>query len=124
MPLSFRHTRVVLVALAACALTWAFAVTAFARPVGVEPVNASAAQPAEQSSSPAVGDHSVPDPRQVDAVLADLKRDDAPAAPASATGDGSDTGTVALVLSIVAILTALGAVSLTITRPRGRVLET
>jgi hypothetical protein len=120
---SSRLVRLLLIGLAACAVTWAYASVAAAKPVDVQPV-ASAATAAASPVTAGVGDHSVPNPRQVDAVLADLRRDGAAEENGAPSPAGSDTETVALVLSIVAILTALGAVTLTVTRPRGRVLGT
>lgn len=118
MLVSSRPFRLLLIGLAACAVTWAFASVAAAKPIDVQPT--AAASPVTAG----VGDHSVPNPQQVDAVLADLRRDGAAEENGAASPAGSDTETVALVLSIVAILTALGAVTLTVTRPRGRVLGT
>ncbi len=123
MLVSSRPFRLLLIGLAACAVAWAYASVAAAQPVDAVAVSSASTAAASPVTS-GVGDHSVPDPRQVDAVLADLRRENAAeenGAPATA---GSDTETVALVLSIVAVLTALGAVTLTVTRPRGRVLGT
>jgi hypothetical protein len=124
MLVSSRPFRLLLIGLAACAVTWAFASVAAAKPVDVQPVDPSAWTAAASPVTAGVGDHSVPDPRQVDAVLADLRRDDAAEQSGAPSPAGSDTETVALVLSIVAILTALGAVTLTVTRSRGRILGT
>ena len=118
-----RPMRLLLIGLAACAVTWAFASVASAKPI--DPAwNTPVASPAAASPVTAgVGDHSVPNPRQVDAVLADLRRENA-AGDSGVSSPGSDTETVALVLSIIAVMTALGAVTLTVTRSRGRVLGT
>ena len=62
---------------------------------------------------PAAGDTAkTPNPAQVQAVLNGI--DNKTPAPAVDTTD--DTGTIALILAIAAILAALGAVTLTITR--------
>jgi hypothetical protein len=120
-----RPMRLLLIGLAACAVTWAFASVASAKPI--DPAwNTPVASPTTAAASPAtagVGDHSVPDPRQVDAVLADLRSERA-ARSTGSSSPSSDTETVALVLSIIAVMTALGAVTLTVTRPRGRALGT
>jgi hypothetical protein len=120
--------RLLLIGLAACAVTWAFAGVAAAKPT--DPAwSTPVASPTTAAASPAtagvgVGDHSVPDPRQVDAVLADLRSERAADATGASSSAGSDTETVALVLSIIAVMTALGAVTLTVTRPRSRALGT
>ena len=124
MLVSPRPMRLLLIGLAACAVTWAFASVASAKPI--DPAwNTPVASPAAASPVTAgVGDHSVPNPRQVDAVLADLRRENATRENGVSSPAGSDTETVALVLSIIAVMTALGAVTLTVTRSRGRVLGT
>ncbi len=116
MRIKYRFDRLLLLALATCAITWSLAGAAIAQPADAK------GQPVTTESS-AIGDHSVPDPRQVDAVLADLKQERETAEPAASVSN-SDTETLALVLSIVAILTALGAVTLTVTRSRGGVVGT
>lgn len=113
----YRLDRLLLLAVATCAITWSLAGAAIAQPADAKGQAVSAGQP------PTIGDHSVPDPRQVDAVLADLQRERDTAEP-TVSASNSDTETVALVLSIVAVFTALGAVTLTVTRSRGRVLGT
>ena len=124
MLVSSRYVRLLLIGLAASAVTWAFVGVAAAKPVDVQPVDASAWTAAASPVTAGVGDHSVPDPRQVDAVLADLRRDRAATENGALSTAGNDTETVALVLSIIAVMTALGAVTLTVTRPRGRALGT
>jgi hypothetical protein len=73
---------------------------------------------------PAPGDAAKsPDPRQVDRVLNGLAaRGTAPVgAPAATTND--DTGTIALIVAIAAMLVALGAVTLMMTRAPRPVLR-
>lgn len=115
----YRLDRLLLLALATCAITWSLAGAAMAQPADAK------GQPVSAGHPPTIGDHSVPDPRQVDAVLADLQRErERDSAEPTVSASNSDTETVALVLSIVAIFTALGAVTLIVTRSRGRVLGT
>ena len=147
MRLSHNTNSLLAAAMAACVLTWAFTAVAVAQPADAKPiVVAGQGQPpaigdhsvpdpaqvdavladiaARQGHPPTIGDHSVPNPAQVDAVLAEIKQDRADAAvAASASSKDSDIDTVALVLSVAAILTALGAVTLTVTT-RGRLLGT
>jgi hypothetical protein len=126
----FDHSRLVrlfTVALASCAVTWALAAGAFARPDTGTSTNDQSSAPAftfaagdtnkAPASAPAfqapVGDTAkTPNPAQVQAVLNGI--DHKSTAPAAGTTD--DTGTIALILAIAAILTALAAVTLTITR--------
>ena len=125
-----RLVRLITVALASCAVTWALAAGAFARPdagaTTTEQRSAPAFRdapgdtnkaPATNTQAPAfqptAGDTAkTPDPAQVQAVLNGI--DNKTPAPAVDTTD--DTGTIALILAIAAILAALGAVTLTITR--------
>ncbi len=143
-----RFDRLLLLALATCAITWSLVGVAAAQPADARPAGpgTAAGHPPtigdhsvpdprqvdavladlkrDRSTTIANGDHSVPNPRQVDAVLADLKRDRETTSATAPSVANSDTETIALVISIVAILTALGAVTLTVTRSRGRVLGT
>ena len=125
-----RLVRLITVALASCAVTWALAAGAFARPdAGATSTEQSSAPafkfaagdtnkaPSAATQAPAfqptAGDTAkTPDPAQVQAVLNGI--DNKTPAPAVDTTD--DTGTIALILAIAAILAALGAVTLTITR--------
>ena len=125
-----RLVRLITVALASCAVTWALAAGAFARPdAGATSTEQSSAPafkfaagdtnkaPSATTQAPAfqptAGDTAkTPDPAQVQAVLNGI--DNKTPAPAVDTTD--DTGTIALILAIAAILAALGAVTLTITR--------
>ena len=126
-----RLTRLITLALAACAVTWAFAGSALARP-DVAPATAAPAPAfkavpgdidkvptAQQPASTPVGDiDKVPNPNQVERVLNGIGR--GKTGPVVAPHASDDTSTVALVLAIAAILTALGAVSLTVARPQRR----
>jgi hypothetical protein len=164
----FRLTRLLFVALAACAVTWAMAASALARPVlplqedqttGARPefkdvagdVQGSAASrpdfkvvPGDAKApeagnrpdfTPVQGDIKAPEAGNRPAFIAvqgDVKSDAdraraippaVPTTPVTVPAPASDgTSTVALILSIAAILTALGAVTLIVTRPpRGTV---
>jgi hypothetical protein len=164
----FRLTRLLFVALAACAVTWAMAASALARPVlplqeeqttSARPefkdvagdVQASAASrpdfkvvPGDAKApeagnrpdfTPVQGDIKAPEAGNRPAFIAvqgDVKSDAdraraippaVPTTPVTVPAPASDgTSTVALILSIAAILTALGAVTLIVTRPpRGTV---
>jgi hypothetical protein len=129
-----RLSRLITLALASCAVTWAFAGGAMARP-DVGTVTASAGAPAYKAVAgdvnkapsastapayqPAIGDSlKTPDPVQVDHTLASLGRGTRanPGAPVVTSND--DTGTVALVTAIIAMLIAVAAVTFTFTRPR------
>lgn len=122
-----RLARLITVALASCAMTWAFAGSALARPDTGTTSTAQSSTPAftfaagdtnkAPTTAPAfqapAGDTAkTPNPAQVQAVLSGI--DHKTTAPSAGTND--DTGTIALILAIAAILTALGAVTLTITR--------
>lgn len=132
-----RLTRLITAALASCAVTWAMAGAALARPDVSSPAGASSAPafkavagdtnkaPGAAPGFKAVaGDTAkAPDPRQVARVLNGSGRGKAPGRPAGgATTDGS-TGTIALIVAIVAMLTALAAVSLIVTRAPRPVLR-
>ena len=129
----FDHSRLVrllTVALASCAVTWALAAGAFARPdAGATTTEQSSAPafkfapgdtnkaPSATTQAPAfqptAGDTAkTPDPAQVQRVLNSINNK----TPAPAVDTTDDTGTIALILAIAAILAALGAVTLTITR--------
>jgi len=123
-----RLVRLITVALASCAVTWALAAGALARPDAAADTQGSAPAfkfaPGDTNKAPgtntqapafqpAAGDTAkTPDPAQVQRVLNSI--DNKTPAPAVDTTD--DTGTIALILAIAAILAALGAVTLTITR--------
>jgi hypothetical protein len=120
MRLSHHTSRLLLAALATCAVTWAFTAVAVAQPADARPIVA-----AGQGHPPTIGDtDKTPDAAQVDAVLAGIESDRADAAVAATSSNkDSDIDTIALVLSVAAILTALGAVTLSVTL-RGRLLGT
>jgi len=125
-----RLVRLITVALASCAVTWALAAGAFARPdAGATSTEQSSAPafkfaagdtnkaPSATTQAPAfqptAGDTAkTPNPAQVQAVLNGIDHK----TPAPAVDTTDDTGTIALILAIAAILAALGAVTLTITR--------
>jgi hypothetical protein len=126
-----RLVRLITLALASCAVTWALAGVALAGPdTGSTPDRGSAPAfrfaPGDTNKAPsastqappfkaAAGDTAkTPNPAQVQAVLNGLDKKSSP--PAAGTTD--DTGTIALIVAIAAILTALGAVTLTVTRTR------
>jgi hypothetical protein len=164
----FRLTRLLFVALAACAVTWAMAASALARPVlplqedqttgarpefkdvagdvqapatsrpdfKVVPGDAKAPEAGNRPDfTPVQGDIKAPEAGNRPAFIAvqgDVKSDAdraraippaVPTTPVTVPAPASDgTSTVALILSIAAILTALGAVTLIVTRPpRGTV---
>ena len=124
-----RLVRLITLALASCAVTWALAGSALARPdtsttaaQGNAPAykfapgdtnKAPGASTQAPAFTPAAGDSAkTPNPAQVQAVLNGLDKK----SPQPAAGTTDDTGTIALIIAIAAILTALGAVTLTVTR--------
>ena len=123
-----RLTRLITLALASCCVTWALAAGAQAWPDAPHHV-AAAAAPAfkpvigdtnkapSASTAPAyqpeIGDHlKAPNPAQVDRVLNGIGRGKAPGQPAVTGRNNDDTGTVALIVAIVAMLTALAAMTM------------
>ena len=121
-----RLTRLITLALASCSLTWALAAGAQARPDA--PHHLAAAAPAFKpvigdtnkapsattapAFKPVAGDTAkTPDARQVERVLNGIGRGKAPGQPAVAAND-DDTGTIALIVAIAAMLTALAAMTL------------
>ena len=124
-----RLVRLITLALASCAVTWALAGVALARPDNVAPTasddNAPAwkAVPGDTDKAPSaqppafkgiVADQNkAPNPAQVDKVLAGI--DNKSTQPISNSGN-DDTGTIALIVAIVAILTALAAMTMTVVR--------
>jgi hypothetical protein len=128
----FRLTRLLTVGLAACAVTWALAAGAVAMPMQSPKYAADTAdRPAYQVvpgdvKEPESGSRPEYQPGinddKSDADRARAIPSPEPSAPVSVPAPDDDTSTVALILSIAAILTALGAVTLTVTRPpRGAV---
>jgi hypothetical protein len=131
-----RITRLATIALAACAVTWAFAGVASAQPypanddAGGAPaykavvVDSDKAPAATPSSRISAGDvNKAPNPAQVQRVLDTLPGKSAPPQPAVDGGGNDDTGTIALVVAIAAILTALAAMTMTVTRSHRPVLR-
>jgi hypothetical protein len=125
-----RFVRFITLALASCAVTWAFAAGAMARPDNVartatDDNNAPAfkAVPGDANKAPGVqppvfkgvaaDQDKAPNPAQVDKVLAGINNKSTQ--PVSTSGS-DNTDTIALIIAIAAILTALGALTLTITR--------
>jgi hypothetical protein len=121
-----RLTRLITIALASCAITWAFAGSALARPDSPNRgPNAAVAAPVYQGDTdkvpgattapafkPVAGDTAkTPDASQVQRVLNGISRGKTPGQPAVA-GTNDATGTIALIVAIVAMLTALGAMTL------------
>jgi hypothetical protein len=123
-----RLTRLITLALASCSVTWALAAAAQARPEVAPGSTAATAAPAFKyvagdtnkapaastaaAGQPEIGDHlKTPDPRQVERVLNGIGRGKTPGQPAVA-GTNDDTGTVALIVAIVAMLTALAAMGM------------
>ncbi|MEA2382341.1 MAG: hypothetical protein QOH72_2312 [Solirubrobacteraceae bacterium] len=135
-----RLSRIITLALASCAVTWAFAAGAFARP-DVGTVTAAGPAPAYKTvagdvnkapsttSAPAfkgiVADsNKTPDRAVVDRNIASLGHG-GKAGPANVVNAGNDdTGTIALITAIAAMLVALAAVTLIIIRPQPPVLRT
>jgi hypothetical protein len=124
-----RLVRLITLALASCVVTWAFAAGAMARPDNVAPTapedNAPAfkAVPGDANKAPGVqppvfkgvvaDQNKTPNPAQVDKVLAGINNKSTQPV---GNGGSDDTGTIALILAIAAILTAVGALTLTVTR--------
>jgi hypothetical protein len=128
-----RLSRLITLALASCAVTWAFAAGAFARPdisVGTpapapvykavpgdtDKAPSASAAPAYQ---PAVGDRlKAPDAAVVDRNLASIGH--GPKATGIVVASDDNTDTIALITAIAAMLVALAAVTFIIVRPRHR----
>src|SRR3954452_20346942 len=124
-----RLTRFITMALASCCVTWALAGVAQARPdistasdtataaPAYNPVVADTNKAPSATSAPAfkavAGDTAkTPNPRQVQAVLNGSGRGKAPASSAVVVDGSDDTGTIALIVAIVAMLTALAAMTM------------
>jgi hypothetical protein len=123
-----RLTRFITLALASCCVTWALAGIAQARPdiatsdaataaPAYDPVVADTNKAPSATSAPAfkavAGDTAkTPNPRQVQAVLNGSGRGKAPASSAVVVDGNDDTGTIALIVAIVAMLTALAAMTM------------
>jgi hypothetical protein len=134
-----RLSRLITLALASCAVTWAFAAGAFARPAdgptaSAGPAPVYKAVPGDTDKAPSasrppafkaivVDANKAPDRAVVDHSLAGVGRGVRanPNAPIVTSTD--DTGTVALVTAIVAMMLALGVVAFVATRPQPPVLR-
>jgi hypothetical protein len=134
-----RLSRLITLALASCAVTWAFSAGALARPDtattttttsapvykavqgDVDKAPSASTAPAYQ---PAIGDSlKTPDRAAVDANLANLARGGkTPGVTVASTGD-DNTDTIALITAIAAMLVAIGAVTYIVVRPQGPVLR-
>jgi hypothetical protein len=122
-----RLTRFITLALASCCVTWALAGVAQARPdistsdtataaPAYDPVVADTNKAPSATNAPAfkavAGDTAkTPNPRQVQAVLNGSGRGKAPV-PSTSVDGNDDTGTIALIVAIVAMLTALAAMTM------------
>jgi hypothetical protein len=126
-----RLSRLITLALASCAVTWAFAAGAFARPdvavVSATPAPVYKAVPGDTNKAPsastapayqpAIGDRlKAPDPAVVDRNLASLGRGPGTTGVVVAADDNTDT--IALITAIAAMLVALAAVTFIIVRPQ------
>jgi hypothetical protein len=128
-------TRLITLAVATCAVTWMLAASALARPDGSTNSAAATAAPAYKvvpgdvdkapsaSTAPAyqpqIGDSlKTPDPVQVDRVLAGIGNKGA--LPHSTTNSTHDVDPLVIVLSLVALVAALGAATLIVTHRQQR----
>jgi hypothetical protein len=134
-----RLSRLITLALASCAVTWAFAAGAMARPADgptatAGPAPVYKAVPGDTDKAPnasrppafkgiVVDTNKVPDRAVVDHNLAGVGRGVRanPNAPVVTSTD--DTGTIALVTAIVAMMIALGVIAFVATRPQPPVLR-
>ena len=126
-----RLSRLITLALASCAVTWAFAAGAMARPAdgptataGPAPVYKAVAGDVDKAPSastapayqPAIGDRlKAPDPAVVDRNLASIGH--GPKTTGVVVTD-DNTDTIALITAIAAMLVALGAVTYIVIRPQ------
>jgi hypothetical protein len=124
-----RLTRLITLALASCCATWMLAAGAQARPDNSTGSVAATAAPAFKAVAgdtnkvpaataapafePSAGDTAkTPDARQVDRVLNGIGRGKTPGATTVVDAGNDDTGTIALIVAIVAMLTALAAMTM------------
>jgi hypothetical protein len=127
-----RLSRLITLALASCAVTWAFAAGAFARPdlsvATATPAPVYKAVPGDTDKAPSanrppafkgivVDTNKVPDPKVVDRHVPTIGHGGKTPGTVAASGN-DDAGTIALVMAIVAILIALGAVTFIVVRPQ------
>ena len=130
-----RLSRLITLALASCAVTWAFAAGAFARPDGpntaVTPAPAYKVVPGDTDKGPqaakppafkgiVVDTNKAPDRAAVDRNLASIGHG-SQSGPAVASDGNTDT--IALITAIAAMLVALAAVTLIAVRPQRPVLR-
>jgi hypothetical protein len=137
-----RLSRLITLALASCAITWAFAAGAMARPdIQPAPATTANAAPAYEvvagdtnkapsastapAYQPAIGDSlKTPDRAAVDRNLASLDHGGKTGPTRVVTAGNDNTGTIALITAIAAMLVALAAVTLIAThRPQRPVLR-
>jgi hypothetical protein len=130
-----RLNRLLTFGVATCAVTWAFAGGATARPImppvdrdhagdapayklttGDHSVPVVAGKTAPPPYKVAAGDRSVPNAAQVQGVLDNVGRGQPTRVERVVAAADGNTDTIAMILSIVAMLTACGAVTLTVTR--------
>jgi hypothetical protein len=132
-----RLSRLITLALASCAVTWAFAGAALARPdtpnVTAAPAPAFTFAPGDTDKAPsastapayqpAIGDRlKAPDRAAVDRNLALLAHGGKTPGVVVASKDGN-TDTIALITAIAAMLVALAAVTFIVIRPQRPVLR-
>jgi hypothetical protein len=134
-----RLSRLITLALASCAVTWAFAAGAFARPdtgqlatAGVAPeyksVQGDVNKAPSSSSAPAfkgivVDSNKTPDRAVVDRNIASLDHGGKAGPTRVVSAGNDDTGTIALITAIAAMLVALAAVTFIFIRPQRPVLR-
>jgi hypothetical protein len=132
-----RLSRLITLALASCAVTWAFAAGAFARPDATIATTTAApafkAVPGDTDKAPSatrppafkgivVDVNKTPDRAAVDRNLAALRHGvKGPGVTVAATDDNTDT--IALITAIAAMLVALAAVTYIVIRPQRPVLR-
>lgn len=131
-----RLSRLITAALATCAVTWAFAAGAFARPDTLIASGASApvykAVPGDTDKAPVASrppafkgivadSNKAPDRAAVDRNLASLGHGKGPGV--TVAGSDGNTDTIALITAIAAMLVALAAVTLIVVRPQRPVLR-
>jgi hypothetical protein len=131
-----RLSRLITLALASCAVTWAFAAGAFARPDATIATTTAApvfkAVPGDTDKAPSatrppafkgivVDVNKTPDRAAVDRNLAALRHGVKGPGVVAATDDNTDT--IALITAIAAMLVALAAVTYIVIRPQRPVLR-
>jgi hypothetical protein len=134
-----RLSRLITLALATCAVTWAFAASALARPdapnAQVAPPPVYKVVPGDADKAPAatrppafkaivVDVNKTPDRAAVDRNLALLAHGGKTPGVTVAAGSDDNTDTIALITAIAAMLVALAAVTFIVVRPQRPVLRT